>query len=85
MTRDLEKALCIRSYRLTLNDNLDVAAEPEPELIRLCLFLATSAVTPLDGLGFVEEPLEVGTALGFGFCEVCLEMLTADSFRTKMP
>lgn len=69
----------------TLKDNLDPATVAEPVLIRLCLFLATSAVIPLDGLGFVAAPLDVGAPFAFGTGAVGLRILTADSLRTKMP
>lgn len=53
--------------------------------MRLCLFLATSAGTTLEGRDLVITPLEMGAPAGLAVVGGCRRILAADSFRTKMP
>ena len=71
--------------RHTLRDNLDPTVVPEPALIRLCLFLATSAGTTLEGRDLVVVPFDRDDAGGLEACGCCFTILAADSFRTKIP
>lgn len=58
----------------TLVESLEPAAPPEPALIKLCLFLAASAVIPLVGRGRGCKPVEGAVVL----------LLTLDAVREAL-